>query len=58
MVNDGAMFGAAGRGFVRLNFGTSRRILKEIVDRWHGRSRAEGAYSITSPPLGPRVWPT
>jgi cysteine-S-conjugate beta-lyase len=33
MVNDGAMFGAAGRGFVRLNFGTSRRILTEIVDR-------------------------
>jgi cystathionine beta-lyase len=31
--NDGAAFGRTGAGFVRLNFGTSRAIVTEIVDR-------------------------
>ncbi|WP_381562561.1 MalY/PatB family protein [Streptomyces eurythermus] len=30
-LSDGAFFGAAGRGFVRLNFATSRRILERIT---------------------------
>ncbi|WP_239156903.1 MalY/PatB family protein [Actinocatenispora thailandica] len=33
LVNDGAAFGADGRGFVRLNFATSKPILREIVRR-------------------------
>ena len=32
-VNDGAAFGAAGRGFVRLNFACPRAILTEALDR-------------------------
>lgn len=32
-VNDGATFGAAGRGGVRLNFATPRPILRQVVDR-------------------------
>jgi cystathionine beta-lyase len=32
-LNDGAAFGRTGKGFVRLNFGTSRAILTEVVDR-------------------------
>jgi cystathionine beta-lyase len=32
-VNDGARFGDPGRGFVRLNFGTSRALLTEAVTR-------------------------
>jgi cystathionine beta-lyase len=32
-VNDGAWFGDPGRGFVRLNFGTSRALLTEAVTR-------------------------
>jgi cystathionine beta-lyase len=33
LVNDGADFGAVGRGFVRLNFATSAPILTEVVRR-------------------------
>ena len=32
-LSDGALFGENGRGHVRLNFGTSRRILKQGLDR-------------------------
>jgi len=32
-VSDGAIFGEQGKGHVRLNFGTSRRILKQGLDR-------------------------
>jgi len=32
-LHEGALFGAVGEGFVRLNFATSRAILEEIVDR-------------------------
>lgn len=32
-LNDGAMFGAGGEGFVRLNFGCSRENLEEALDR-------------------------
>jgi len=32
-VNDGASFGAGGRGFARLNFATSRPILDEALSR-------------------------
>lgn len=32
-LNDGADFGHRGRGFVRLNFATSRAILQQILDR-------------------------
>lgn len=35
----GSKFGAAGEGFVRLNFGTSRAILREIVDRMGAASK-------------------
>jgi cystathionine beta-lyase len=32
-LSDGAAFGAPGRGFVRVNFGTSRAILSEVLER-------------------------
>lgn len=32
-LNEGLLFGEAGRGFVRLNFGTPRALLKEALDR-------------------------
>ena len=32
-LSDGAIFGENGKGHVRLNFGTSRRILKQALDR-------------------------
>ena len=32
-LSDGAVYGESGRGHVRLNFGTSRRILKQGLDR-------------------------
>ena len=32
-LSDGALFGEAGKGHARLNFGTSRRILKQGLDR-------------------------
>src|SRR5581483_8431010 len=35
----GSKFGAAGDGFVRLNYGTSRAILREIVDRMGAASK-------------------
>ena len=49
-VSDGAEFGAAGRGHVRLNFGTSRRVLVEIVERMGAavRSRAPGVVTPVS----------
>ena len=34
-LSDGAIYGEPGRGHVRLNFGTSRRILKQGLDRMH-----------------------
>jgi cystathionine beta-lyase len=40
--NDGAAFGSPGRGFVRLNFATSRSTLEEIVTRM-GEAVAAGA---------------
>ncbi|MGW3466506.1 hypothetical protein ACWDE9_46400, partial [Streptomyces olivaceoviridis] len=33
LLNDGRTFGAEGEGFVRLNFGTSEGILREILHR-------------------------
>lgn len=33
LLNDGATFGAPGRGFARLNLATPRPVLREIVDR-------------------------
>jgi cystathionine beta-lyase len=32
-LNDGAAFGRTGHGFVRLNFGTSRAIISQVIDR-------------------------
>jgi cystathionine beta-lyase len=32
-LNDGAAFGRTGNGFVRLNFGTSRAIISQVIDR-------------------------
>jgi cystathionine beta-lyase len=32
-LNDGKIFGENGKGYVRLNFGTSREILKQGLDR-------------------------
>ena len=32
-LNDGALFGAGGQGFVRLNFGTPRALLTEGLER-------------------------
>jgi cystathionine beta-lyase len=32
-LNDGAAFGCTGEGFVRLNFGTSRALITEAIDR-------------------------
>jgi cystathionine beta-lyase len=32
---DGAIYGENGQGHVRLNFGTSRKILKQGLDRMH-----------------------
>jgi cystathionine beta-lyase len=34
-LSDGAIYGENGKGHVRLNFGTSRRILKQGLDRMH-----------------------
>jgi hypothetical protein len=39
-LNDGALFGAGGQGFVRLNFGTPRALLTEGLERMR---RALGA---------------
>jgi cystathionine beta-lyase len=39
-VADGAGFGAAGRGFVRLNFGTVRPVLTEMIERMAAAVRA------------------
>src|SRR4029077_5001648 len=33
VLNDGALFGAGGQGFVRLNFGTPRALLTEGLER-------------------------
>ena len=33
LLNDGRTFGPGGEGFVRLNFGTSPTLLREILDR-------------------------
>lgn len=38
-LSDGRQFGAAGDGFVRLNFGTSPALLAEIVERMSGHCR-------------------
>jgi cystathionine beta-lyase len=32
-LNDGAAFGRTGAGFVRLNFGTSRAIVSQVIGR-------------------------
>lgn len=39
-LSDGAIFGENGKGYVRLNFGTSRRILKQGLDRMSGALRS------------------
>ena len=41
-LSDGALFGENGKGHVRLNFGTSRRILKQGLDRMNKALRVEG----------------
>ncbi|MDG9701995.1 MalY/PatB family protein [Streptomyces sp. DH37] len=43
-VSDGAFFGAAGRGFIRLNFATSRRILERIASALTGSVRARARH--------------
>lgn len=48
LVNDGATFGAVGRGFVRLNFATSAPILRRIVRRM-GAAAAAHAPTGTGP---------
>jgi cystathionine beta-lyase len=35
-LSDGAIFGENGQGHVRLNFGTSRKILRQGLDRMSG----------------------
>jgi len=35
ILNDGKSFGVGGDGFVRLNFGTSRAVLRKILDKMH-----------------------
>ena len=44
-VNDGAAFGAPGRGWVRLNFATSRSILTSLVEAMGRAVRGSGASS-------------
>jgi cystathionine beta-lyase len=39
-LSDGAIFDKNGKGYVRLNFGTSRRILKQGLDRMNGTLRS------------------
>lgn len=39
-LSDGAIFGEFGKGHVRLNFGTSRKILKQGLDRMHKALRS------------------
>jgi len=41
-LSDGALFGAPGRGFVRVNFGTSRAILSEVLERMAKALRERG----------------
>jgi cystathionine beta-lyase len=41
-LSDGAAFGAPGRGFVRVNFGTSRAILSEVLERMAKALRRRG----------------
>ena len=33
LVNDGAMYGKAGEGFIRINFATQRSVVKEATQR-------------------------
>jgi cystathionine beta-lyase len=40
---DGALYGENGKGHVRINFGTSRKILKQGLDRMKKALRVEGA---------------
>jgi cystathionine beta-lyase len=40
-LNDGRSFGDAGDGFMRLNVGTSKEVLKEAMERLHQAYRAE-----------------
>ena len=41
-LSDGAIYGENGKGHVRLNFGTSRKILKQGLDRMNQALRVEG----------------
>ena len=41
-LSDGKTFGPAGDGFVRLNFGTPRRLLTEALDRMYGALAKRG----------------
>jgi cystathionine beta-lyase len=41
-LSDGALFGGPGRGFVRVNFGTSRAILTEVLERMANALRERG----------------
>ena len=42
-LSDGAAFGTPGRGFVRLNFATSRQILGEALERMAKAFRERGS---------------
>jgi cystathionine beta-lyase len=46
--NDGAEFGTAGEGFVRINFGCPRRTLEQALDRMHA-ALAGNAGSLAHP---------
>ncbi len=49
-VSPGTDFGTLGAGFVRLNFGTTPTLLREIVARM-----ARAAYPVGNPPTSPRM---
>ncbi len=42
-LNDGLEFGEAGKGFVRINFGTPRALLQEAVDRMEAALKSDGS---------------
>lgn len=54
-LSDGSQFGAAGKGFVRLNFATSRELLQEMIEAMGAavRSRPSTRHGRLSPPSTP-----
>jgi cystathionine beta-lyase len=40
-LNDGKSFGHVGEGFMRLNVGTSKEVIKEALQRLHNAYKAE-----------------